>query len=79
MVADLPAKAAVLNCNQFNDRYGCTNCEIEGKVVKKGRGHTRVYSFTGHSPALRSHRSVFSQARTAVDAGNVSLGDMPAY
>lgn len=63
MVADLPAKAAVLNCNQFNGRYGCSDCEIEGKVVKKGRGHTRVYPLT---PVL----NMFSNTHHSVQSRN---------
>ena len=33
VIADLPAKASVLNCNQFNGRFGCSTCEHEGKQV----------------------------------------------
>lgn len=30
---DLPAKAAVMNCVQFNGYYGCSRCLQEGKGV----------------------------------------------
>ena len=33
VVADLPAKALVLNCNQYNGKFGCSTCEHEGKQV----------------------------------------------
>ena len=32
-VADLPAKASILNCNQYNGKFGCSTCEHEGKQV----------------------------------------------
>lgn len=35
VVADLPAKAAVLNCNQYNGKFGCSTCDHEGKQVIK--------------------------------------------
>ena len=40
LVVDLPAKAAILNMNQFNAYFGCTSCLIESKQIgdgKKGR------------------------------------------
>ena len=33
VVADLPAKASVLNCNQYNGKFGCSTCDHEGKQV----------------------------------------------
>ena len=33
VVADLPAKASLLNCNQFNGKFGCSACEYKGKQV----------------------------------------------
>ena len=37
VIADLPAKASILNCNQFNGRFGCSTCEHEGKQVDSNR------------------------------------------
>jgi hypothetical protein len=34
-VLDLPAKAALLNCNQYNGAFGCSTCKHEGTVVSK--------------------------------------------
>ena len=31
VVANLPAKASLLNCNQFNGKFGCSTCEHKGK------------------------------------------------
>ena len=33
VVADLPAKASLLNCNQLNGHYGCSTCLHEGRQV----------------------------------------------
>lgn len=41
--ADAPARAAIQNRAQFNGRYGCGSCFEQGTVVRKGKGHTRVY------------------------------------
>ena len=32
-VADLPAKATLLNCVQYNGKYGCHTCKLEGQQV----------------------------------------------
>lgn len=32
-IADLPAKAALLNCTQYNGQYGCHTCKHEGQQV----------------------------------------------
>ena len=32
-IMDLPAKAAILNCIQYNGRYGCSRCKHPGCVV----------------------------------------------
>lgn len=32
-VMDLPAKASVLNCNQYNGAYGCSTCKHPGSMV----------------------------------------------
>eukprot|EP00734_Pompholyxophrys_sp_LG126_P000110 Pompholyxophrys_sp_v1_NODE_9_length_5690_cov_16.428039.p1 type:complete len:824 gc:universal NODE_9_length_5690_cov_16.428039:2580-109(-) len=40
-VADLPAKASVLNMHQYNGQYGCPYCYHPGK--SNGRGSARYY------------------------------------
>ena len=35
--ADLPAKAALLNCNQYNGQYGCHTCKHKGEQVNAHR------------------------------------------
>lgn len=32
-VLDLPAKAAMLNCIQYNGEYGCSTCKHPGTMV----------------------------------------------
>lgn len=36
-VLDLPAKASMLNCVQFNGTYGCCSCKHPGVSVSKIR------------------------------------------
>jgi hypothetical protein len=33
VVVDLPAKAAILNCMQYNGAYGCSSCKHPGCSV----------------------------------------------
>ena len=33
-VLDLPAKAALLNCHQYNGEYGCSTCKHPGITVR---------------------------------------------
>ena len=33
VVTDLPAKAAILNCIQYNGEYGCSTCKHPGSMV----------------------------------------------
>lgn len=32
-VMDLPAKASILNCMQYNGAYGCSTCKHPGRTV----------------------------------------------
>ena len=34
-VADLPAKASLTNCNQYNGQYGCQSCKQKGDQVSR--------------------------------------------
>ncbi|XP_067649897.1 uncharacterized protein [Haliotis asinina] len=40
---DLPARACVCAMNQYNGQSSCVKCLQTGKVVKVGKGHTRVF------------------------------------
>ena len=71
-VADLPAKALLLHCHQFNGSYGCSECEIKGQVVSKGRGHSTVFwSATPDTIRRRTHTSMTSHAEIALETGKV--------
>ena len=35
VVVDLPAKAAILNCMQYNGEYGCSSCKHPGCSVSQ--------------------------------------------
>ena len=34
-VVDLPAKAILMNCNQYNGHCGCAVCKAPGEMVSK--------------------------------------------
>ena len=42
---DLIAKAEFLNMTQYNGRFGCKDCLIEGKHLHSGKGYTHCYSY----------------------------------
>lgn len=44
-VADLPAKAGLLNMTLFNGVEACITCTEPGKVVQQGKGHARCYPY----------------------------------
>ena len=72
-VADLPAKCLLLHCQQYNGSHGCTECEIEGQVISKGRGHSTVFwTPTPDTLRRRTHASVTSQAEKALETDKVS-------
>lgn len=43
ITTDTMARPVLKNTSQFNGAFGCDWCLLEGKMVKKGKGHTRVY------------------------------------
>lgn len=69
-VCDLPAKAVLMNCNQFNGKHGCSSCKNEGEQTKSGRGQTRVYRHT--SDEMRTNREHTLHAKKALENGEVS-------
>lgn len=44
-VADLPAKAEILNMSYFNGSHACIKCEESGIQVKQGDGTTKCYPY----------------------------------
>ena len=63
-VFDLPAKAAVLYCKQFNGEFGCSICLHPGKRLPN---NSRVYSPTVYEE--RTHSQIVS---AAIDAERTS-------
>ncbi|MGH0131319.1 UNVERIFIED_CONTAM: hypothetical protein FKN15_045543 [Acipenser sinensis] len=69
-VCDAVARAMVQNSKQFNGTYGCGFCCHEGKVVAKGKGHTRVYPLSAEEPPLRTMAGTIEMAETVVERNN---------
>lgn len=44
-IMDLPAKAALLNCNQYNGAFGCSTCKQEGSVVSSCNIAVWIHAF----------------------------------
>ena len=61
---DLPAKAIVLNCKQFNGEYGCSYCEDEG--VPRATTHLHRNWPYSSSSVPRTHRGIIANAREAL-------------
>jgi hypothetical protein len=79
-IADLPAKAAVLNVKQFNGIFGCLVCKHPSKYIKSnedGHAHTQVYLpepvnflfIIQIRIALFISLNLFSKVRTSVGSG----------
>lgn len=66
---DTVARCEVMQMTQFNGEHGCAWCEEPGEVVKKGKGHSRVYPPGAAPPKPRTHESFLSHARKARNAG----------
>lgn len=76
--ADLPAKALVLNMNNFNGNCGCSRCKQPGKTHRvSARGHVHVYPYQVEDPCgpPRTHDETKNiHARQAVDGGKPICG-----
>ncbi len=70
-IADLPAKAALLNMSYFNGAHACISCEEPGVVVKQGKGHSRSYPFRMDPPSMREHEKVVSHMEQATPTKRV--------
>ena len=65
---DLPAKAAVCNCIQFNGFYGCFRCKQPGRSVTTAKGGTvHVFPFNMNDPTgpKRTHTETIDFAELA--------------
>lgn len=44
-IADLPAKAEILNMSYFNGSHACIKCEEPGMTVRQGKGYARCFPY----------------------------------
>jgi hypothetical protein len=73
-VCDSVARPFVQNTKQFNGLNGCGYCLHEGKSVKKGRGHVRVYPIKGSLSELRHCAATKQHALLATNQNKPVLG-----
>lgn len=67
---DLPARASVLNCIQFNGKYGCSFCEQPGMTVRTEKGgsvHSYPYNLNDPTGPARTHEDFIKYAKQAVE------------
>ena len=69
-IFDLPAKAAVLCCKQYNGKYGCTVCYHPGKRLSN---NARVYLPDTVYPD-RTHAEVINDATIAEETNSPVRG-----
>ena len=74
---DLPAKALVCNCVQYNGKYGCDKCLQPGKTCKtSSSGHTHVFPFIKEDPdgPKRTHVGTIGHSKQATVNGKPVFG-----
>eukprot|EP00734_Pompholyxophrys_sp_LG126_P000134 Pompholyxophrys_sp_v1_NODE_16_length_4221_cov_20.931109.p1 type:complete len:801 gc:universal NODE_16_length_4221_cov_20.931109:2595-193(-) len=71
VIADLPAKATLLNMHQFNGEYGCSTCLAPG--ILNGRGQSRYYPDNILYPP-RTSQNMTDDAREAVETATCVRG-----
>lgn len=73
--ADLPARALVLNMNQFNGQYSCVKCLQRGETCRVSlRGFTHVYPYCKDNPVGPCRKDAFEHASSAVDCSKAVMG-----
>ena len=71
---DLPARAMLQNCVQFNGYYGCCACEQPGVSIQTdGGGHVLIYPYNLECPAgpARSQKLCQEYAKQAIEQHSV--------
>ncbi|GBM10952.1 hypothetical protein AVEN_168321-1 [Araneus ventricosus] len=63
--SDAPARAAVQNFIQYNEKYGCGFCQHSGERVEKGKGFCRIYPLQQPLPEIRSFEQCVNFAEEA--------------
>lgn len=72
--SDAPARSAMQNFKQFNGTFGCGFCLQEGERVEKGKGHCRVYPFSGQAAEKRTFENCIENAEKALFIGQAVRG-----
>ena len=70
LTADGTSRPFLMCATQFNGLCGCGHCEHEGVVVRKGRGHVRVYPIRLPLPPDRTHEKTLEYATAAASDQN---------
>ena len=68
-IADLPAKAELLNMSYFNGENACITCEEPGMTVSQGKGHAKCYPYRNAESrySVRSHEDIIINMNTGSD------------
>lgn len=75
-VCDLPARALVQNCMQFNGAYGCSFCEQPGTNLRTAAGgNVHIYPYDCQSPKgpARTQEKAVQYAMEAVQQKSVVI------
>ena len=67
-IFDLPAKASILSCTQFNGYYGCSVCLHPGKQM------SRRMVYPPRETSMRTHDQIRSFAQEAIECGKPKKG-----
>lgn len=72
VLADLPAKAIICNCKQWNGKFGCSLCLHPGEILENSRS-TRIYRYRDTFPP-RTTENVKEHAKVATKTGKSLFG-----
>ena len=69
--ADLPARALLCNCVQFNGSFSCWSCKQKGETATRGKGYVHVFSYINYLPKgpVRTTESVLKDAQKVINTG----------
>ncbi|XP_065209209.1 uncharacterized protein LOC135837754 [Planococcus citri] len=63
VTCDSVARPCVQNINQFNGKFGCSFCMLEGEVITVGKGHARIYRETNIEHLRRNEEQHIEDAK----------------
>ena len=74
-IADAPERAAVLNMNKFNGKFGCIQCVQEGENLNKGKpGNNFKYTYQPEEMLLRTTKRYENQVKQSMIHKSVCEG-----